>query len=388
MKFIQVFNRYLMRGGEETSVRRIRSHLELGGHQVIPFWRDSAEWVGPGAPARSRQPFLMWRNRKVLEELCELQEREHAEAWILHNVLPVISLGVYRLAGDLKVPVIQWLHNYRPLSPSGTLQAGGRLLRPDDPWIAWKETWAGSWRGRLLTGWVALAYAWIKWRGDFSSVRAWIAVSDGMKNIFERGGLPAARLYTLRHSWDMQGDAPPPDTDEGYFLFLGRMVETKGVRFLVDLWHHPALTNIPLVMAGEGPLYDQLRQSTPQSIRWVGYVEGEPKKRLMAGARAILFPSLWPEPLSTVAYEAYEMGKPIISSSAGGMKELVFDGKTGRLLEPGNISAWKEAILDFARNALLSREQGMNGWRWLKENVSPESWNRQFNDIVQQALRT
>lgn len=385
MKFIQVFNRYLKRGGEENSVGRIRSHLELGGHQVIPFWRDSAEWFGPGAPAKSRQPFLMWRNGRVLKDLCELQEREQGEAWILHNVLPVVSLGVYHLAVELKVPIIQWLHNYRPISPSGTLQAGGRLLQPDDPWIAWKESWAGSWRGRLLTAWVALAYAWIKWRGDFSSVRAWIAVSDGMKNIFEQGGLPAARLHTLRHSWDMQGDAPP-DTDEGYFLFLGRMVEAKGVRFLVDLWTHPSLRDIPLVMAGEGPLYDQLRQATPQSVRWVGYVEGEAKRRLIAGARAILFPSLWPEPLSTVAYEAYEMGKPVVSSSAGGMKELVLDGQTGRLLEPGDTAAWRDAIVLLARDPATARSWGRAGWQWLRNHVSVSSWNAQFNAILAQAF--
>jgi glycosyltransferase involved in cell wall biosynthesis len=295
----------LMPGGEETSVARIARHLERGGHRVTPFWRCSAEWTGPGAPAKLRQLFLMWRNSAILSELAELNSREKPDGWIVHNVVPVISLGVYRLAQELRVPILQWLHNYRPLSPSGTLRAGDRQLQPDDRWIALKETVAGSWRGRFLTGWLSLAYALCRRRGGYENVRAWIAVSEEMKSIFERGGWPRHRLFALRHSWDMQG-LPTPPLDKGYFLFLGRLVEPKGVRFLVELWRRPALQGVPLVLAGEGELYDELRQQESPDIRCVGYVQGEEKRRLIAGCRAIVFPCLWPEPLSTVAYEAYE----------------------------------------------------------------------------------
>lgn len=383
MKFIQVFNRYLKPGGEETSVNRIAAHLQSGGHQVSRFWRSSTEWSGPGAPAKFRQPLLMWRNRTVLCELRALHEREKPHAWILHNVLPVISLAVYRLARELNVPVIQWLHNYRPLSPSGTLVAGKRLLDPEDPWLVLKEIWAGSWRGRFLTGWIALAYATVKRRGDFTSVRSWIAVSEEMRRIFERGGWPTERLFTLHHAWDIQ-TLSPATTDEGYFLYLGRMIEAKGVRFLVDLWQHPSLKNVPLVMAGEGPLCDELR-NTAANVRWVGFAKGEEKHRLVAGCRAVVFPSLWQEPLSTVAYEAYEMGKPMLSSGVGGMNELVFDQETGRSLPPGDKDAWLEAIVSLVADARTARLWGLNGRRWLEENVSPQNWNRQFNTILEEA---
>ena len=49
-KFIQVFCRYLMRGGEENSVARIATHLELAGHEVFRFWRASEEWSGAAKP--------------------------------------------------------------------------------------------------------------------------------------------------------------------------------------------------------------------------------------------------------------------------------------------------------------------------------------------------
>ena len=385
MRFIQVFNRYLKPGGEENSVKRIAAHLELGGHRVSRFWRSSDEWLGPDAPSRFRQPLLLWKNAAVLRDLQDFHEREKPAAWILHNVLPVVSLGVYRLARELNVPVVQWLHNYRPLSPSGTLQAATRLLRPDDPWIAWKETWAGTWRGRFPTAMVSLGYARIRWRGDFSNVRAWVSVSAEMRNIFARAGWPEDRLFTLRHSWDIQGNLRA-ERDEGYFFFLGRMVEEKGVRFLVNLWKSPALAGSQLVLAGDGPLRHELCRTTSPNVKWVGYVEGEQKRQLIEGCRAVVFPSIWPEPLSTVAYEAYENAKPVITSDAGGMKEIVLQNETGRVVKAAASVLWQEAILQLAGDAALARAWGLNGRRWLENNVSPDVWNRRFNQIIEQTI--
>ncbi len=381
--FIQVFNPYLSPGGEENSVKRIAHHLEMAGHKVIRFWRSSAEWTGPHAPAKLKQLFLMFQNRDVLNQLRTLHVEQKPDAWILHNVVPVVSLGVYRLARELRAPIIQWLHNYRPLSLGGALRTADQELQPDDPWLSAKEILAGTWRGRFLTAWLALGYSIVRRRDDFSAVRAWVAVSEEMKSIFERGGWAANSLHVIRHSWDITSPCAS-EQDRGHFLFLGRMVEAKGVRFLVDLWRAPGLKSIPLVMAGQGPLAHLLSKASPENIRWVGHVEGEQKGELLSTCRAIVFPALWAEPLSTVVYEGYEMGKPVLSSAVGGMKELVQDGETGRLLAPGRPEPWREAVLQFARDAALARRLGLNGRRWLEKNVSPSIWNQKFDALLTQ----
>jgi glycosyltransferase involved in cell wall biosynthesis len=176
------------------------------------------------------------------------------------------------------------------------------------------------------------------------------------------------------------------DKDLGHFLFLGRMIEAKGVQFLVDLWRDPVFQSIPLVMAGQGPLADELSKNSPPNVRWVGYIEGEQKRKLISTCRAVVFPALWSEPLSTVAYEAYELGKPIISSKVGGMKELVMDQETGRLLEEANPEQWRQAVLQFSQDEGYSRRLGLNGRQWLEKNVSPAIWNEKFDAILSSAL--
>lgn len=379
LRIIQVFNRYLQAGGEEKSVQRIAEDLAAAGHHVTRFWRESAEWIGPGAPPRWRQPLLLWHNAGVLDELRRAHAAAPADLWLLHNVVPVVSLGVYRLALDLGVPIVQWLHNYRPISPGGALCAGQRQLAPDSKGIYWRETLAGSWNGRFLTGLISLAYWRLRLRGDFASVRAWVAVSEEMQRLFARAGWFPDRLHAVPHSWHIH--APQVSTeDAGHFLFLGRMVEPKGVRFLIKLWNQPALRDIPLVMAGQGPLEKELRSHSPPNVRWVGHVEGETKRQLVAGCRAIVFPCVWPEPLSTVAYEGYELGKPILASDLGGMKEIILEQQTGRLLPPADLAAWQSAITGL--DAVKARQWGLRGRQWLEENVSPAAWNRRFDGVV------
>jgi len=385
LHFLQIFNRYLMPGGEQNSVARIASHLELAGHQATRYWRASAEWFGPDAPPKWRQFVWTWQNTPLLNQLREVHLRVRPDAWILHNLVPLISPGVYRLAIELDVPVIRWLHNYRPISPSGTLRAWGKTLEPDDPWLKWKEAWAGTWHGRVLTAWLALCYMRVTRRRDLEAVDAWVALSEEMRRIFIRGGFPAKRIHVLRHSWDIQ---PPVrlGADAGYFLYLGRMVEEKGVRFLLRLWQRPELKDILLVMAGVGPVADSYRGQRPPNIRWVGFVSGEEKRRLVAGCRAVLFPCLWPEPLGTVVYEAYEQGRPVLASDLGGLKDLVMDHQTGRLLAPGSEAVWIEAIQQLVRNPQMSRAMGERGLRWLNEHVSPAEWNRQFDEILYKVI--
>ena len=154
MKVLQVFNVYVEHGGEANSVERIARHLELGGHDVIRHRKESSSWLGSNAPTRWKQPFLLYSNKTALDEIRKIHVREKPDVWLLHNVVPVVSLGIYRIAGELGVPVVQWLHNYRPISPGGALRAFSKDLAVEDRFRTWKEVLSGSWRGRLMTLWL------------------------------------------------------------------------------------------------------------------------------------------------------------------------------------------------------------------------------------------
>lgn len=103
-----------------------------------------------------------------------------------------------------------------------------------------------------------------------------------------------------------------------YLLFMGRLTERKGlevVRRLAE--HHRVIT------AGQGAPLD--------GIEHAGVVWGQEKAALLAGARALLSPSVYIEPFGGVAVEAMLSGTPVLASPFGAYTETVAHGYSGYL---------------------------------------------------------
>lgn len=387
MKVLQVLNQYLNFGGEENSANRMALHLEEGGVDIVRFIRSAKEWQIEGGPSRLEQAGLIFNNESVLDDLREVHKREQPDVWLVHNILPVVSLGVYRLAKELDVPVLQWLHNYRPLSLSGSLRLKGRQLTTTSKWIHFQEVLDGSWRGRASSAVLAYSYWRARRRGWFDSVSAWVAVSGVMEESFRRANFYPEKLHHLHHSWEIS-PSQSMQSELGDFLYLGRLLTEKGVLFLLELFSDERLRHCRLRIAGDGELRSAVENCGSSNIEYIGWVQGEAKKREIAKSSAVLFPSLWEEPLSTIAYEAYEQEVPVLCSDRGGMVEIVSDGLTGRILPAGDIDSWVEAISRAAEKPIEMQELGMNGRLWLEKSVSPEAWRLSFLEIAEAAVHS
>ncbi|WP_256200196.1 hypothetical protein [Verrucomicrobium spinosum] len=103
--------------------------------------------------------------------------------------------------------------------------------------------------------------------GWLENVRAWVCISEFLRDKLAIGtGVGADRLFALRHSWDAMKNPPPPD-DRGYYLFLGRLVDVKGVEVLLEAWRHLRARLGPatpaLHIGGEGLLRNGSRWRQP-----------------------------------------------------------------------------------------------------------------------------
>ena len=100
----------------------------------------------------------------------------------------------------------------------------------------------------------------------------------------------------------------------------------------------PRELELELVIAGRGPLEQEVRQAAESDPRidFVGYVTGVEKDALLASADCLLIPSLWYEnaPVAVIEAAAYQL--VVVGSRIGGLPELVDEGRTGFLFEPGD----------------------------------------------------
>jgi len=121
---------------------------------------------------------------------------------------------------------------------------------------------------------------------------------------------------------------PLPDR---FLLFVGKLEENKGARLLVPTVA-AAGTGLPLVVLGEGSLAHALKfdaAAAGVSLVLRGWAHREDVLRAMGRATALVFPSLWPEPLSRVLLEALALGTPMAAMDTGGTREILEDGRSG-----------------------------------------------------------
>jgi glycosyltransferase involved in cell wall biosynthesis len=120
-------------------------------------------------------------------------------------------------------------------------------------------------------------------------------------------------------------------------------------------------STIPLKIVGTGPDEEPLRRESGHltGVEWLGSRSSAEVLELLGDAKCLVMPSEWYETFGRTIAEALSRGTPVIASSLGAMAELVTDGTTGFLFEPGNAEALVAAVQKLLADD--SRYQKMRG---------------------------
>lgn len=98
-------------------------------------------------------------------------------------------------------------------------------------------------------------------------------------------------------------------------------------------------------------------------------------------------PSTEPEPFGMVAIEAMSSEKPVVAANHGGLTEIVLDGETGFLFEPGNEKALAEALEKLISNAPMRAEFGKRGKERAASVFSLDNHVQQFETVFKEIIR-
>ncbi|TFW16413.1 glycosyltransferase family 4 protein [Duganella callida] len=149
----------------------------------------------------------------------------------------------------------------------------------------------------------------------------------------------------------------PADPGLQYLLYVGRLVEIKGVHVLIEAFRqlHARRPATRLVIAGSSffagaastPYVERLvalAAPVRDAIIFTGYLPHEQLRYLYAAADVALVPSVWQEPSGLVVLEAMASGACVVASAVGGIPELLRDGDTGLLVAPDDAAAIAAAV--------------------------------------------
>ncbi|HPN67541.1 MAG TPA: glycosyltransferase [bacterium] len=156
---------------------------------------------------------------------------------------------------------------------------------------------------------------------------------------------------------------------EDYFLFVGRLVPYKKADLVVETF---LKNGKKLKVVGGGPQLNKLRKmiGDNQLIEVKGEIADQEKKELLAGCRALIFPSR--EDFGIVPLEAMSYGKPVVAFAEGGAMESVLEGKTGLFFQEQTVDSLNEAIerlekMNFDCNNIVNRAKQFSRSRFVRE---------------------
>lgn len=390
------------RGGLERVMLDEIGWLEGAGHEVahfstahpsnqpspweryfVPYLELGADG-GLGRRDKLAAAVRMFRNTDAALRFTTLVDEFDPDVVHVHGIHRQLSPSILDVAHARNIPVVQTLHDYHHVCPADVLLTGdGAICEPREC----KTVWYGA----------AVAHRCVRGSLAASALSAAETGYQRVRGVYERcvrGFIsPSAFLAQLMKAgkWDVPCDVVPNavpargprSLDSGdYVLYAGRLAAEKGVPVLLQAARR---AEMPVVVAGEGPLEAELRSEYPE-VSFLGRLAGAEVEKLIDGARACAVPSVWYENAPLSVLEPMAAGVPVVASAIGGIPELVEDGVSGLLVPPGDVNGLAGALVRLREDSGLGRRLGESAARRVAGHFSPERHLQLLLDTYEKAI--
>jgi len=353
--------------------------LQAAGHEVEVFtssYRGAPDQVFAGIPVHRFRYFpRRWENLTHEEAAPDRMKRS-----LLYRLMPACfvlagMVAIWRLCRRTRYDVI---HVHWPL-PLALFGWAAQRARP----------------ARLVTTFYGVELRWVKGALPFlKGLLAWAARrSDRVTAISnytagELRELADVPIEVIPYTTSLPDVAPPPapahpsaaQDGTGPVLFVGRLVERKGVAYLIEAIARLGPLGPRLEIVGDGPERPGLealaqRLGVADRVVFRGKIPPEELQASYARAAVCVLPSVLDargdtEGLGVVLLEAMNHGTPVIASRVGGIPDIVEDGVSGLLVPSGDADALAAAVRRVRDDPALARRLGEAGRRRLRDQFS------------------
>ncbi len=338
-------------------LRRVRD----GIHPPQPCW-VLAE--GLGMPARARR--WMFRRMGVASGWYRA-----IRAWnpaLLHAHFATDAAEALPLVRLLKVPFVTTLHGYDVMAHD----AAHRKTARGRAYLARREEL-------------------------FARADLFLCVSDAIRRRALERGFPPHKLHVHAIGAALCAGPPPSSLPASpIILFVGRLVEKKGCRYLLRAMKQvqAILPAARLVVLGEGPERTPLQQQTQAESIHAQFLGAQSKTevtRWMSQARVLAVPSVTAsdgdaEGLPTVLGEALSLGLPVAAFRSAGIPELVRDGVEGLLADERDEEALARNLVRLCQDDALATRLVAAGRRRLEDHYELHAQTRVLEAIYAELL--
>jgi glycosyltransferase involved in cell wall biosynthesis len=367
----------------ENLLGNVSARINLGDNDPK---RMSGSWGGTGVPL-----LRAFRDAGTVREMRSLMRRANTDIAHANVVNARYPRSVIKAVRDAKVPLVTTVHSYNSICPTGWAtklpelepcgDLGAQIHCPVCLWNEARLKRAPSIR-RLLDGF-----------NQYDALRFLLRESDSVvvpsRALASRieAGIGSLRLDVAYNPLPAElFRSEPYPGEERTVAFAGRLTFEKGAHLLPRL--ADMMKGTSLHVMGKGPLADfiQMHARSRPNLIFHGFVSQEEKLDIFRRATAILVPSLWFEAFGYSAAEALALGKPVVGFDVGGIGELVSRSGGGRVVKPFGIGDLADAVEAIAGDTKASRELGMKGWDFARNELSEDAFASKLQRIYSKTL--
>ena len=368
LRILQVHNRYRELGGEDTVVAKEAGLLRNADHEVVQYQVSNSSKPAHAATSLMAAPW----NLRAATRLREVIQDVRPDVAHVHNTWWSLSPSVLRTLGDLNVPTVVTLHNYRLVCVNAQLFRDGAPCEDCVGSHPWHGVRHRCYRDSTMASAVSAITIQLNRR-----MRTWqgsdrlLVLTEFAKSRLVASGMPTDRLHVKPNFVEDPGPRTTPVSNSSTVLFVGRLSVEKGISHLLTAWGEAETGDLELTLVGDGPLRPELESRHIPKVHFAGRLTGAEVRQLMLGARALVFPSIWYEGQPMVLLEAMGAGLPLLVSDIGSIPETVAGTRTAVLARPRDISSWTAALNQLSRSDWLE-ETGASARRLFEERYAPE----------------
>ncbi len=175
-------------------------------------------------------------------------------------------------------------------------------------------------------------------------------------------------------------------------LFVGSLIPRKGLHDLLRAMNAPELESLHLTVVGEGVYEPELRSLMEKlgvngRVRMLGLQPPVEVARLMSAADFLCLPT-YMEGRPNVVNEAMASGIAVVSTRVGGIPDMVIEGETALLCEPGDIDCLRRSLIQLTHNPELRHHMGRKARSFILESgISWEATATEFADLFSRAIQ-
>lgn len=376
---LMVHNFYQIGGGEHTVFNNEIELLRKNGHKVVTYTRDNKE-INDSIIKKMLLPITTIWSIKTYREIKKIIKKENIDIVHCHNTFPLISPSVYYAARKCKIPVVQTIHNFRFICPKALFYKNGKICEECLINNNFKEAIKNNcYRdSKIQTLVITSMLKFHRMIKTYNKIN-YIFLTDFNKSKFNKLiDINKDNVFIKPNFVEKKYDFKRPDKLNNVFVFMGRLDENKGIRFLVDAWQD--IKDYELHVYGDGPLkeYVETKTKNNEKIKYYGFQNQNIIFKDLVSSYGLIMPSECYEGFPMTIAESFSLGIPVLSCNIGNHSSIVKSSLAGCTYEHNDSDSLKNKIEDIVKN---NKKYSDNADKYYKEILSPEKNYEELKDI-------